>query len=211
MKIVTKSRVLGFHPIDVYYNRPFDFQNMTFVSYFKRFEMERIQRPNDKCYGIDMFGFYLYETSKLTRFTDFHLTHNTKGYFFNILLRNVCFRDEREFISDQNTNKNYTLKCYKRGLLLDVQTLQKYLSEYAQKNLNETEKQVQLLNHLLQDYSFLDPLFIADRENSSIDSSMHALRQEKPHKHHVFDIHLPDITLTNEQQHVLDNIIQIPI
>ena len=57
-----------------------------------------------------MFGFYLYETSKLIRFTDFHPTHNTEGFFFNILLRNVWFRDERDLISDQNTNKNYTLE-----------------------------------------------------------------------------------------------------
>ena len=113
---------------------------MTFVSYFKSFETKRIQRPNGKCYGIDMFGFYLYETSKLTRFTNFHPTHNTEEFFFNILLRNVCFRDERELISDQNTNKNYTLECYKQGLLPNVQTMQKYLSEYAQRNLIETKK-----------------------------------------------------------------------
>ena len=104
-KIVTKSKILGFHPIQAYCNRPLDFENMTFVSYFKSCETEKIQRPNGKCYGIDMFGFYLYETTKLTRFTDFHPTHNTEGIFFNILLCNVCFRDERELISDQNTNK----------------------------------------------------------------------------------------------------------
>ena len=86
-----------------------------------------------------MFGFYLYETSKLTRFTDFHPVHNTEGFFFNILLRNICFRDEKELISDQNTNNNYTFECYNRGLLPDVQAMQKYLSEYAQRNLIETE------------------------------------------------------------------------
>ena len=74
--------VLGFHPIDSYCNRPLDYENMTFVSYFKIFETEKTQRPNSKCYGIDMFGFYLYETSKLTRFTNFHPTHNTKAFFF---------------------------------------------------------------------------------------------------------------------------------
>ena len=92
-----------------------------------------------------------------------------------------------------------------------MQTVQKYLSEYAQRNHIETEKQAQLLDHLLQDYPFLDPLFIADHENSPIDSSMHTLRQRRPHKHHVFDIHISDMTLTNEQQHVLDNILQNPI
>ena len=59
------------------------------------------------------------------------------------------------------------------------------------------KKQAQLLDHLLQDYPFLDALFIADRENSSIDSSMHALRQIKLHKDHTSDIHISDMTLTN--------------
>ena len=66
-KIVTKSKILGFYPIDAYCNRPTDFENMSFVSYSKIFETKRIQRPNSKCYRIDMFGFYLYETSILTR------------------------------------------------------------------------------------------------------------------------------------------------
>ena len=78
-------------------------------------------------------------------------------------------------------------------------------------NLIETEKEDQLLDHLLQDYPFFDALFIADHENSSIYSSMHALRQGKLPKHHVSDIHISDMTLTNEQQHVLDNILQTPI
>ena len=105
-KIATKSRVLGFHLVDAYCNTPLDFENMTFVSYIERFEIERIQRPIGKCYGIDMFGFYMYETSKLTKLTDFHPTHNTEGFFFNIFLCNICLRDERELISYQYTNKN---------------------------------------------------------------------------------------------------------
>ena len=33
-------------------------------------------------------------------------------------------------------------------------------------------------------------LFIPNRENSLIELCMHALHQGKPHKHHVFDIHI---------------------
>ena len=66
-KIVTKSKILGLYLIDAYYNRPLDFVNMSFVSYFKRFKTKKIQRPNSKCNIRNMFGFYLYETSKLTR------------------------------------------------------------------------------------------------------------------------------------------------
>ena len=89
-----------------------------------------------------------------------------------------------------------------------MQAVQKYLSEYAQRNLIETEKHTQLLDQLLQDYSFLDPFFVPHRENSSMEISMHALPQGKPQKHHVFDIHISDMTLTNEQQYVFDNVIQ---
>ena len=38
--------------------------------------------PNGKCYAIDMLGFYLYETSKLTIIIDFHPTHNIEGFKF---------------------------------------------------------------------------------------------------------------------------------
>ena len=92
-----------------------------------------------------------------------------------------------------------------------MHTVQKYLSEYAQMNLIETEKQAQLLDRLLQDYPFLDPLFITDGEHPSIYLSVHALRQGTQHKQHVFDIHVSNMILTNEQQHVLDNILQNPI
>ena len=47
------------------------------------------------------------------------------GFFFNIFLCNVCFRDERELILDQNKNKNYVLELYNRDILPEVQTLQK--------------------------------------------------------------------------------------
>ena len=157
-KLVTKCRVLGFHPIDAYYNRPIAFESMIFFQYFERFETDRIQKSNMTCYGVNMFGFYLYETTKVTRFIDFHPTHNTHGFFFDILLHNFTFRDERQLLSEHNTNKNYLLECYIRGLLPDVQAVQHYLSQYAHRNLIETEKHAQLLNRLLQDYPFLDPL-----------------------------------------------------
>ena len=37
---------------------------------------------------------------------------------------------------------------------------------------------------------------------------MHAPCQKNPHKHHVFYIHTSDMTFTNEQQSILDNILQ---
>ena len=93
-----------------------------------------------------MFGFHLYETTKVTKFTDFHPTHNTQGFFFNIPLRNLTFRDERQLLSKRNTNMNYLLECYIKGLLHDAQAVQNYLSQYAHRNLIKTEKYAQLLD-----------------------------------------------------------------
>jgi hypothetical protein len=33
-KLVTKSRILGFHPIDIYMFKPIQFEHLTFVQYF---------------------------------------------------------------------------------------------------------------------------------------------------------------------------------
>ena len=99
--------------------------------------------------GSTCLDSYLYKTTKVTSFTDFHPTHNTQGFFFNILLRNFTFRDERQLLSERNTNKNYLLECYIRGLFSDVQAVQNYLSQYAHRNLIESEKYAQLLDRLL--------------------------------------------------------------
>ena len=46
--------------------------------------------------GFDMFGFYLYETSKLTRFIDFHPTHITEGFFLTFFF--VIFALEMKIV-----------------------------------------------------------------------------------------------------------------
>ena len=150
-------------------------------------------------YGVDTFGFYLYESTKVTRFTDFHPTHNTQGFFFNIPFRNFTFKNERQLLSKRNTNKNYLLKCYIRGLLPDVQAVQNYLSQYAHRNLIETEKYAQLLDRLLQDYPFLDPLNISNSENISHEltlPSLHRLSRPKDHVF-IFNFHICCLHLTN--------------
>ena len=161
------------------------------------------------CYGVDMFGFYLYETTKITNFTDFHPTHNTQGFFFTVLLRNFTFRDERKLLSERNTNKNYLLECYIRGLLPDVQAMQNYLSQYAHRNLIETEKHAQLLDRLLQDYPFLDPLNFSNNENIPHELTPSLYRLSTPNDH-VFYIQLSDMMLTPDQQHIFHVILQNP-
>ena len=64
-QMITRSRVLGFHPIDLYCNRPNEYNDMTFTDYFKRFDMEKICRRNVNSFGKDKLGFHIYETHKL--------------------------------------------------------------------------------------------------------------------------------------------------
>jgi hypothetical protein len=44
-KIITKSRVLGFHPLDVYSNWLTYFDNMNFIQYLTKFEYEKYNIP----------------------------------------------------------------------------------------------------------------------------------------------------------------------
>ena len=80
-RMVTRSRVLGFHPIDIFSNRRHECKDMTFTDYFKRFKMEKICRRNVSFFGKVRLRFDIYETYKITRFTDFHPTHNSEGFF----------------------------------------------------------------------------------------------------------------------------------
>jgi hypothetical protein len=91
IKMIIISRILGFHPIDVYMNRPFHFENMTFIEYFTKYESNILKRLSSKCHGEDNLGNYIYTTNKLSRFIDFHPTHNIERFVSNILLQNVCF------------------------------------------------------------------------------------------------------------------------
>jgi len=44
-KVVTRSKVLNFHSINVYSNQPFGFKNIVFIKYFTKFEFEKYQSP----------------------------------------------------------------------------------------------------------------------------------------------------------------------
>ena len=111
-KIVTKSRVLGFHPIDVYTNRLLQFENHTFIEKFTKSETDCLHRPNIFFIGKDNLGHYIYENNKVTRFTDFHSSHSSEGFFCNILLRTICFRNENTLLSFHNKQQSYVYECY---------------------------------------------------------------------------------------------------
>ena len=121
-KILTKFRVLGFHPINVYTNRLLQFENYSFIDYFTKYETNCFHIPNLLSYREDNLSYYIYEYNKVTRFTHFHSTHSSEG-FFNILLHTICFSNENTLLLLHNKQQNYVHECYSQGIILDLESL----------------------------------------------------------------------------------------
>ncbi len=118
-KLITKSRVLGFHPIDVYTNRPSQFENMTFIQYFTKFEYDKMQHPSLQHYhNQNNLRNYIFTTNTLTRFTNFHPTHNTQTFFYNVLLQKITFWNEIEL--SPTSNLENVKECHIHDLLLET-------------------------------------------------------------------------------------------
>jgi hypothetical protein len=94
------------------------------TNYFKRFDMEKICRRNVTSFGKDKLGFYIYETQKITRVTDFHPIHNSEAFFFNVLLRTIPFRNENDLLFAMNIEKSYIRECHHRGIISNLDNIQ---------------------------------------------------------------------------------------
>lgn len=68
-----------------------------------------------------------YPTHKITRFTNFHPTHNLDAFFFNILIRTIPFINENDILSPTNSEKNYICECQDRGIITNLDAIQEYL------------------------------------------------------------------------------------
>jgi len=101
-KMVTKSRILGFHPIDIYCARPYNMAQYTFTKYWKQFSPQQQELKKKTCLGKDKLGFFLYKSEHLVQFTDFNPSKHVEPFIFNILLNNVVFFKKRELISPTN-------------------------------------------------------------------------------------------------------------
>ncbi len=81
-KLLSKSKFLGFHPIDIYKCKPSNFENMTFYEYFQNYELNKMIHPSFEKYGKISLSFIVYKNEKLVIFIDFHFIHNK--VFFTI-------------------------------------------------------------------------------------------------------------------------------
>ncbi len=90
-KVLSKSRFLGFHPINIYKSRPSNFEYLTFYEYFEKYELIKMVHPSFQQYEKDALSFIIYKNKKLVRFIDFHPIHNNEAFFYNVLLQKIPF------------------------------------------------------------------------------------------------------------------------
>ncbi len=64
-KLVTKSRILGFHPIDIYVCRPITFEKLTFMQYFKQYTHDHKMYSIYQHFSKNNLGFNIYENKEL--------------------------------------------------------------------------------------------------------------------------------------------------
>jgi len=90
-KMVTKSRILGFHPIDIYCAPPSNMAQYTFTKYWKQFSPQQQKLKKKTCLGKDKLRFFLYKSEYWVWIRDFNPSKHVEPFFFNILLNNVVF------------------------------------------------------------------------------------------------------------------------
>jgi hypothetical protein len=90
-KVLSKSRFLGFHPINIYKSRPSNFEYLTFYEYFEKYEFKKMVHPSFQKYGKDALCFIIYKNEKLVRFTNFHPIHNSEGLFLQCVITKDTF------------------------------------------------------------------------------------------------------------------------
>jgi hypothetical protein len=81
-KIVTSSRILDFHSMDSYTNRPREFENTMFTEYFTKYKTNCMTRARTTVIARDNLGYFVYINKKITKFTDFHPMYSPEGIFF---------------------------------------------------------------------------------------------------------------------------------
>jgi hypothetical protein len=115
-QMVTKSKILGFHPIDIYCAQPSNMAQYTFTKYWKQFSPQQQELKKKTCLGKEKLGFFLYKSEHLVQLRDFNPCKHVEPFFFNILLNNVAFFKECELISPPNLVGSYNHECFVRGI-----------------------------------------------------------------------------------------------
>lgn len=68
---------------------------------------------------LDEFGNFLYSrpADQPIRFSVYDPASRPEGFFYNVLLRQVTFRAEKDLLSTSNSSKSYLEECQLRGII----------------------------------------------------------------------------------------------
>ncbi len=95
-KFVTfDQKVLQFHPICLHEFNTFILKTWIQMNRSQN-KIDKLKHPSSKPHGQYNLGDCIYATNISIKFIGFHLTHNTKGFFYNTMLQNVIFLGEKK-------------------------------------------------------------------------------------------------------------------
>lgn len=92
IRFVSNCRQIYVPLVDKYCARPSALSELTFVDYFKYYQVEQRPLQSKPLIGRDGLGKFVYANPyKLVRFTDYHPAHHAEAYFYNALLQKIPF------------------------------------------------------------------------------------------------------------------------
>lgn len=86
--------------------------------------------------------------NRLVRFTDYNPKSQPEGFFYNLLLDRISFRNECELISETNCRQSYFTECIIRKIITSEDDIEEYTRAFCKRNLYENEKASALIEQL---------------------------------------------------------------
>jgi hypothetical protein len=175
------------------------------MNILKSMNFLKMLHPSFQQYGKDALCFIVYKNENLVRFTNFHPTHNSEGFFYNVLLQKIPFHYEKNLNSNSNIHQSYVYECQIQNRLPNLESLHNFLHQYVTQNLFENEKQTQLFNKMLELHPYLD-LEHNQLQNPSRSAILN-LENEQCHiyfLHHIFNDMFEISIFNEEQKHIFD-------
>jgi hypothetical protein len=124
---IGRARTVVIAKVDQYCGRPARFEELTMVEYFRQYTVskEPVKSLGDVL-GKDSFGNSVQKRppDQPVRFSHPHPSSNPEGFFYNMLLKKVAFRNEDELLSPENALGLYYTECCLRKIIKDEEDLE---------------------------------------------------------------------------------------
>jgi hypothetical protein len=199
--------------VDKYMARPVLCEEMTLLQYVSKCQVIYGERKTYQFLGLDALGNHVYKlpenADRLVRFTDYHPGTNPEGFAYNLLLGCVPFRSECELLSHDNSEDSYLRECFLRGVIKDEEDLEHRIHEYCARHLYSSELTQKTLMQVLSTGRIVDCLGESMQATCSVaevECGAGVVCPDMLSFQSEFQSIL-DMTLTEEQQVVLDAIV----